>query len=412
MFRQWIENEYITMDDVVRPYSKQATESQTPSFLPFTSSNSNSPLLSNEMDPNHTYFVDEIILEILARLPIKSLIRTKCVCKLWYNLASHKSFTQLYNHLSLKNAMLLLQVTDSSTDSTSSMILLVDHKRGVSEFSLDFIKDRVKIRASCNGLLCCSSVPDKGVYYVCNPMTREFKLLPRSRERPVTRFYPDGEATLVGLTCDLLSNRYNVVLAGYHRMFGHRPEGKLICSVYDSGTNKWRKYVSDQDDHGFTHMNRNQVVFVNGSLHWMTQSFAYILVLDLSLDSWRRILLPEEMGCGNGSGNRVYLLEFDGKLSVIQISSVWMNIWVLQDYGKGKWDLIDRVSLRCIRGMVPGIFPISQGGDYVFLAGHKQVLVYQRKTRSWKEMYSVKNNSTMPLWFSAHSFRGTIFSCR
>uniref|UniRef100_A0A251TFM1 Putative F-box domain-containing protein n=1 Tax=Helianthus annuus TaxID=4232 RepID=A0A251TFM1_HELAN len=225
------------------------------------------------METNHTYFVDEIILEILARLPIKSLIRTKCVCKLWYNLASHKSFTQLYNHLSLKNAMLLLQVTDSSTDSTS-------------------------------------------------------------------------------------------------------------------------------------------IVFVNGSLHWMTQSFAYILVLDLSLDSWRRILLPEEMGCGNGSGNRVYLLEFDGKLSVIQISSVWMNIWVLQDYGKGKWDLIDRVSLRCIRGMVPGIFPISQGGDYVFLAGHKQVLVYQRKTRSWKEMYSVKNNSTMPLWFSAHSFRGTIFSCR
>lgn len=216
----------------------------------------------------------------------------------------------------------------------------------------------------------------------------------------------------MGVPCDLLNNRYSVVLAGYHRMFGHRPEGKLICSVYDSESNKWRKYVSDQDDHGFTRMNRNQVVFVNGSLHWMTQTFAYILVLDLNFDVWRRILLPDEMGCGNGSGNRVYLLELDGKLSVIQISSVWMNIWVLQDYENGHWDLIDRVSLRCIRGMVPGIFPISQGGDYVFLASHKQVLVYQRKTRIWKEMYSVKNNSTMPLWFSAHSFGGTILSCR
>lgn len=305
--------------------------------------------------------------------------------------------------------MLLVQLTQSSTESTSSFIL-VDNNKGVSEFSLDFIKDRLKIRASCNGLLCCSSVPDKGVYYVCNPFTKNYKLLPKSRERPITRFYPDGEATLVGISCDLLTNRYNVVLAGYHRMFGHRPEGKLICSVFDSESNKWRKYVSDQDDHGFTHMNRNQVVFVNSSLHWMTQSFAYILVLDLNFDVWRRILLPDEMGCG--SGNRVYLLELDGKLSVIQISSVWMNIWVLQDYEKGHWDMIDRVSLRCIRGMVPGIFPISQGIDYVFLAGHKQVLVYQRKTRIWKEMFSVKNNSTMPLWFSAHSFRGTIFSCR
>lgn len=368
-------------------------------------------LPQTQTQTNYGYFADDIIIEILARLPIKSLFRSKCVCKLWYKLASHKSFTHLYNQLSIQNVMLLVEVTESSTQSTSSLIL-VDNTRGVSEFSLDFIKDRLKIRASCNGLLCCSSVPDKGVYYVCNPMTRQFKLLPRSRERPVTRFYPDGEATLVGVSCDLLSNRYNVVLAGYHRMFGHRPEGKLICLVFDSESNKWRKYVSDQDDHGFTHMNRNQVVFLKGSLHWMTQSFAYILVLDLNFDVWRRILLPEEMGCGNGSGSRVYLLELEGKLSVIQISSVWMNIWVLQDYEKGHWDMIDRVSLRCIRGMVPGIFPISQGADYVFLAGHKQVLVYQRKTRVWKEMFSVKNNFTMPLWFSAHSFRATIFSCR
>ncbi|KAI3677300.1 hypothetical protein L1987_86925 [Smallanthus sonchifolius] len=80
------------------------------------------------------------------------------------------------------------------------------------------------------------------------------------------------------------------------------PEGKLICSVFDSESNKWRRYVSDQDDHGFTHMNWNQVLFVNGSLLWMTQSFAYILVLDLNLDLWRRTVLPDEM---NGSGNMV-----------------------------------------------------------------------------------------------------------
>ncbi|GJX34619.1 F-box protein [Tanacetum coccineum] len=308
--------------------------------------------------------------------------------------------------------MVLVELTETSSSSSASSLILVDNKKGGSEFSLDFIKDRIKVRASCNGLLCCSSVGNKGVYYVCNPMTREVRVLPRSRERPITRFYPDGDAMLVGVSCDLLAGRFNVVLAGYHRMFGHRHEGKLVCSVYDSESNKWRKYVCDGEDHGFTHMNRNQVVFVNGAFHWMTQSFCYVLVLDLEYDVWRRILLPEEMGCGSGSGNRVYLLELDGKLSVIQICSVSMNIWVLHDYEKGEWDMIDRVSLRCIRGMVPGIFPISQGKDYVFLAGHKQVLAYQRKTKSWKEMYSVKNTSTMPLWFSAHSFRGTIFSCR
>lgn len=352
------------------------------------------------------FFPDEVILQILARLPVKSLYRCKSVCKLWYKLSTDKYFIQLYNKLSVKNTMLLIEVSESF-ESKSSLIS-VDNYRGVCEFSLDFLKDRVKVRASCNGLLCCSSIPEMGVYYVCNPMTREYKLLPKSRERPVTRFYPDGEATLVGLACNLSTQKFNVVLAGYHRSFGHRPDKTFNCLVYDSESNKWRKFVSIQDDQ-FTHMNRNQVVFVNGALHWLTESCSCILVLDLNCDLWRKMVLPDEVS--NGSGNRVYLLELDRFVSVIQISEAWMNIWVLKDYEKEEWLVVDRVSLRCIRALVPGIFPICQTGEYVFLATHKQVLVYQRNSRVWKEAYSVQSSSTLPLWFSAHAFQGTIFSC-
>lgn len=353
------------------------------------------------------FFPDEVVLQILSRLPIKSLFRSRTVCKLWYRLVSDKYFIHLYNEASAKNPMLLVEVSDSL--GSRSNLIVVDNQRGVSEFSLDFLKDRVKVRASCNGLLCCSSIPDKGVYYVCNPMTREFKLLPKSRERHVTRFYPDGEATLVGLACNLSTQKFNVVLAGYHRTFGHRPDGTFICMVYDSESNKWRKFVSFQDDQ-FTHMNKNQVVYVNGALHWLTGSCSCIFVLDLDYDIWRKMSLPEKVSCG--SGNRFYLLESDGCLSVVQISDAWMRIWVLREYEREEWHLVDTVSLRCIKGLVPGIFPICQTGAYVFLATHKQILVFYRKTRVWKEMYSVKNSSTLPLWYSAHAFRSTIFSCR
>ncbi|KAF5737088.1 F-box protein [Tripterygium wilfordii] len=350
------------------------------------------------------FFPDEVILQILARLPVKSLFRAKTVCKLWYRLSSDKYFTKLYNESSCKNPMLLVDISDSF--GSKSSLICVDDLRGVTEISLDFLNDRVKVRASCNGLLCCSSIPDKGVYYVCNPTTREFKLLPRSRERPVTRFYPDCEATLVGLACNLSSQGFKVVLAGYHRTFGHRPDGTFVCLVYDSDSDKWSKFVSIRDDQ-FTHMNRNQVVFVNGALHWLTGSCSCILALDLECDAWRKITLPDELIFG--SGNRIYLLECDGCLSIIQISDAWMNIWVLEDYENEKWHVVDRVSLRCIRGLVPGIFPISQTSAYVFLATHKQVVVYHRKGRVWKEMYSMK--SALPLWFSAHAFRCTISSC-
>lgn len=361
----------------------------------------------NSFGSKRGFFPDEVVIQILARFPIKSLFKAKCVSKTWYNLISDKYFTKIYNEVSVRNPMVLVEITDPTSESRPSLIL-VDSLRGVSEFSLDFIKDRVRVRSSCNGLLCCSSIRDKGVYYVCNPMTKEYRLLPRTRERPLTRFYPDGEATLIGLACNVVSHKYSVVLAGYHRSFGHRPERTFICMVFDSDSNKWRKFVTLQDDH-FTHMNRNQVVFVNGSLHWLTSTCSCLLVLDLDLESWRKIELPSQVI--NGGGNRVYLLESDGKLSIVQISDVWMNIWIMEDYEGEKWSMVDRVSLRCIRGMVPGIFPISQTEKCVFLATHKQVLVYERKSRVWMEMYAVKNASTLPLWFSAHSFRSTIVSC-
>ncbi|KAF7837686.1 F-box protein [Senna tora] len=340
-------------------------------------------------------FPEEVVIQILARLPVKSLFRSKTVCKRWYRLASDKYFIQLYNEISSKNPMILVDISEAS-ESKSSLIC-VDNVRGVSEFSLAFLNDRVRVRASCNGLLCCSSIPDKGVYYVCNPMTRDFKLLPKSRERPVTRFHPDDEATLVGLACDLTYQKFKVVLAGYHRNFGHRSDGSFVCLVFDSELNKWRKFITFQDDH-FSHMNKNQVVFNS-----------YMLVLDLSCDIWRKMQLPYDVI--HGMGYRIYLLEFNGRLSIIQISEAWMNIWVLSDYWKEEWSMVDKVSLRCIRGMVPGIFPISQTDEYIFLATHKQVLVYHRKSRVWKEMYSVKFSSTFPLWFSAHAYRSSMFSC-
>ncbi|KAF9677185.1 hypothetical protein SADUNF_Sadunf08G0081600 [Salix dunnii] len=313
------------------------------------------------------FLPDEVIIQVLARLPVKSLFRAKTVCKLWYKLSSDKYFFQLYNEVSAKNSMVLVEVSGSSE--LKCCLICVDNLWGVSELTLDFLKDRVKVRASCNGLLCCSSIPDKGVYYVCNPMTREFRLLPKSRERPVTRFYPDGEATLVGLGCNLSVQKFNVVLAGYHRTFGRRPDGTFICMVFDSDTNKWRKFVSFQDDR-IALMNRNRVVFVHGSLHWLTSGCSYILSLDLNCNVWRKISLPDEVIYG--AGCRAHLLELDGSLSVIQISEAWMKIWVMKDYENEQWHLVDGVSLRCVRGMVPGIFPISQTSECVFLATYKQ----------------------------------------
>ncbi|RZC87921.1 hypothetical protein C5167_004105 [Papaver somniferum] len=302
----------------------------------------------NSSDSEKGFFPEEVILQILARLPIKSLYKCKSVCKNWYRIPSQNYFITLYNDISSKNPMILVEVIKSFY--VKSSYICVDRFKGVGEFSLDFIKsDRVKVRASCNGLLCCASIPNKGVYYVCNPMTKEYKLLPKTRERPMTRFHPDDEATLVGLGVDMVKGKFNVVLAGFYRPFGRRPLDSFVCLVYDSEMNCWKRSVTSLNEE-FTHMNKNQVVFVNGYLHWLTYNCMYVLVFDIENDVWRKILLPKEVV--NGCGHRVHLLELDGFLSMVQISDSWMTIWVLKDYAEEEWywSIIERVDCgrKCI----------------------------------------------------------------
>lgn len=364
-------------------------------------------MISFEM--GNGFFPDDVIFQILARLPIKSLFRCKSVCRFWCRLPSNKYFIQLYNELSSKNPMLLIEIMKSMY--IKSSFICVDSMSYFSEFSLDFLGDRVKVRASCNGLLCCSSIPNRGVYYVCNPITRDFKLLPRTRERPVSRYHPDDEVSLVGLAVDPHTQKYNVVLAGFYRPFGRRPLDCFVCVVFNSETNSWKRFISSWSDWSdeFTHMNRNQVVYAKGSLHWLTHSCSYILVLDLYLEAWRKIPLPSNFV--GGYRNRIYLLELEGSVSVIQLSDNWMLIWMLKDYLREEWVMADKVSLRCIGAFATGAFPISMNRDFVFLATQREILIYGRKDKVWKEVYSVRGTTAYPLWFSAYAFRSTLFPC-
>ncbi|KAK4796614.1 hypothetical protein SAY86_028940 [Trapa natans] len=299
---------------------------------------------------------EEIILEILARLPAKSLFRAKAVCKLWNKLIFQEYFVKLFNGLSIRNPMVLMEVSYSSK-STDSIWLYVDN-HAATRLSLDFLNERVRVRASSNGLLCCSSKQYKDKYFVCNPVTREYIELPTRIENPFTTFYPPREATLVGLVNDLSESKFSVVLAGYQKTSRDVFDESFLCSVFDSESGRWREFVSVQNDE-FSHINKNQVVFINGAFHWLTRNQQELLVLDLNNNHWRKMTLPNEVGKGHIIS--VYLLECDGFLSVIQMSKKFMKIWLLKNFDREEhWDMVDEVNLARIRSIVPIIFPITQ----------------------------------------------------
>ncbi|KAK8954025.1 hypothetical protein KSP39_PZI002662 [Platanthera zijinensis] len=88
-----------------------------------------------------------------------------------------------------------------------------------------------------------------------------------------------------------------VAVAGFYRPFVLRPCEELFCAVFESETNSWTRFVSSLYDE-FTHIYRNQVVFSNKSMHWLTHTCSYVLALDLRAQIWLKISLLEEIKAG------------------------------------------------------------------------------------------------------------------
>lgn len=132
--------------------------------------------------PSHKIYMDlkDIIREhALQYLPAKSLFRFQSVCRDWNLQISSPFFAHNQSH-SFHSILGLFGQTPGEPPS----FLSFDAKScGVPDPLLTFIPDPVEILSSSNGLLCCKSCSVEKVYYICNPVTQQWKKLPKSNAR-------------------------------------------------------------------------------------------------------------------------------------------------------------------------------------------------------------------------------------
>ncbi|KAK6915220.1 F-box domain [Dillenia turbinata] len=137
---------------------------------------------------------ENIITEILSKLPLKALLRSKCVCKRWHFMISDPIFIRKY---SLENPSyyvsgFYLQKASLSCRPRLDFFTTNGNLESAPEASLSFIKDNtgggLQIISSCNGLLCCSSFrcsEKDRKYYICKPTTKQYTVLPPIESRHV-----------------------------------------------------------------------------------------------------------------------------------------------------------------------------------------------------------------------------------
>ncbi|KAG2637757.1 hypothetical protein PVAP13_2NG536100 [Panicum virgatum] len=294
------------------------------------------------------YLPDDLVVDILTRLPARSLCRFKCVSRRWHRLISdptHRarlaqtlsgfffvSHGPTWRFAGLPSS----SVTPPGGDGGPPLV-----DATLSFLPTSCMEREIKILDSCNGLLLllCSDErpwpPPPPFYVVCNPATREWVALPQPRHTPGQDAY----------CCDCDGN----VITGYAAV-GFDPAASSLfyvfqivqvyydtqpylvaVEIYSSETGAW--VLSETWwGNGYFGVFTHQMTYFNGSLH-LTDDSGAVASVD-SKGSWRITQVLR----GHSQGRLLYLDDVRGEDV--------LSIYVLEDQDCGEWTLKCRVSKK------------------------------------------------------------------
>lgn len=360
---------------------------------------SESTLLHEDSNPLPN-FPQEIILDILSRIPVKSLLKFRCVSKTWRYLISTPHFIK--SHLAMSrqskdhaNHSLVLVPIDSQTQFyTCSIYSILYEMSPVKALKLQLPMQnpypRLSLVGCCNGLFCILEGSHDLILW--NPSTRKSKKLPYSGADTFRfRYFK------YGFGYDESRDDYKVVEMCCFYRYGVNIE--TVINVYSLRTNSWRR-IQDYKQGGL--ITSPFGVFVNGALHWLVHfktgfniSWGILSLNVTEEESYGEIMQPEYE---NGSFT-LTLGVLEGCLCVFcNYDQFRMDVWLMKEYGvKESW--IKLVSITHIIGSKGQVSPLFVSEDCeILLINDFCLMVY-----NWKE-HKFTNRE---IRISGASFQGT-----
>ncbi|XP_027366466.1 F-box/kelch-repeat protein At3g17530-like [Abrus precatorius] len=319
---------------------------------------------------SNCFFPHEIVVEILHRLPSKSLVKCTLVCKSWRSLITDPSFISLHHRHS--PSFLLLQLCNERT--FPNLLHYSLHRDDPflthsSSLRLPTSFDReFSVVAICNGLVCITAGEAYHALIICSPSVRRFVSLPRPRD------YLSFYSASVAFGFDSRNCDYKVVriacMVDDERFGISAPE----IEVYSLASGFWRNldgvaplctlcFVGRDAPHGF----------VDGIVNWGAKRWVgggddgcwyyFVLSFDFEDEVFGEVVLPETfarvssdavtvtvVGGGNGKALTVYSVNGDSPCSC--------DIWVMKEYGVVEsWNKVFAFNLKgfCLEAPSLGI---------------------------------------------------------
>ncbi|KAI3932272.1 hypothetical protein MKW98_024992 [Papaver atlanticum] len=319
-------------------------------------------IIDSENDDKSNVVLDEdIVCDILSRLPVKSLLRFKCVSKRWCSLIQDPYFVDLHFARSKARQHLLVaeplpqklnrrNVPGNMTKGRHPMHLLTAEtflqERGtVNSTTLNSVIHTMKNTNTfsfetyvgpVNGLICFTNKHSVCMY---NISTRDVTPWVKSTlQKEVKEMYgKDISIRSHGFGFDPATKEYKVVCM----WTGYIWETDNFWEVLTVGHNTWRK-INDIPPYtrGFT----DSGVYVNGSIYWCTWKHNgdadFIVAFDVGCEMLRTIQIPnfilhQPLELHVLRERFFQVLEVDGRIAILhKMSAYTVKVWIYEDGDK------------------------------------------------------------------------------
>ncbi|KAI9126984.1 hypothetical protein K1719_001543 [Acacia pycnantha] len=292
------------------------------------------------------YIAEEIITDILKRLPVKSLLRFQNVCKHWENIIKSALFITEHLHYSThQNSCLLLKNSDFS--SQPLQLCLLDWEMQIHQ--IHHSRTFTRIIGSINGLLCLYPL------VLWNPATREVRELPMPRKQ-----HNPGTST-TGFGYSPIVNDYKIVrIYAYYWCYDYTLFG---AEVYSLSTDSWKDVDLGALQGVILDISGSNNVSANGSIFWLglkadeqgKNNRHAVVSFDIATEVFTLIPLTATSVSTLMPFSTPFftkLAVYDDKPAFFSINHKWIELWVLEkgiNSSSERWSSINMHTERCPR---------------------------------------------------------------
>nr|XP_018621971.2 putative F-box protein At1g32420 isoform X1 [Nicotiana tomentosiformis] len=280
-------------------------------------------------------FPREIIINILSRLPVKTLLQFRCVCKPWRKLISKPNFvaTHFRHSSSLQpitgSSPILLHTRHlESADHLLSLINLSPESSSVVELDnpFPFFLQSMVVVGSCNGIVCLCQPPWGDVITLWNPAMRQSRTLPLSKRKPIMGTH---SCVSIGLAYDSQENDFLVLSL---KSFG--PETMIADEVemFSTKSFSWQRVPNEV---GFRVLGLSCNLIIKGVPYWTALledahgSREVLVCFDVSKKVFDKLPMP-----GVRLEIQGYLVNLEDSLGILmwdKTDKYNVEIWVMDD---------------------------------------------------------------------------------